>query len=412
MSRREGRVFRRCRTCGHRVSTPAKTCDHRHEGEVCGGEVAWGFVVDVALPGAKQRKRRTRSGFATKKAALAAMRDVQKAQAKGRLVEPTRMTVAEYLTEWLAATRNRVGDDLSDTGWRDYEVHIRRHITPGIGDLPLQALSPNHVKAFYAWVQDGNSSRGERRPAPKTVHNVHLTLHRALYDAVHDGLIPRNPASGSRRAPRGGPEMMTWDADQLRTFFEQTADDRLFPLWRLAAMSGMRRGEVLGLRWDDLDAKASTVTVKRQWKRGEKGFILAPPKTDRGRRTIDIDAETVMVLKQWRRGQLEERMAYEGEWHETGFVFTRKDGRPHDVDVVSQRFNRLVRRAELPRVRYHDLRHTHATLLLLAGVPPHVVSMRLGHKSVAFTLQQYAHVLPQQQSDAVERLATRLLGET
>jgi len=157
---------------------------------------------------------------------------------------------------------------------------------------------------------------------------------------------------------------------------------------------------------------ASTITVKRQWKRGEHGFVLAPPKTDRGRRTIDIDTETVALLKQWRRRQLEERMAYESERHESDFTFTRKDGRPHDVDVVSQRFNRLVRRAGLPRVRFHDSRHTHATLLLLARVPPHVVSMRLGHKSVAFTLQQYAHVLPQQQADAVELLATRILGET
>jgi len=413
MSRREGRVFRRCRTCGHRVTTPAKRCDYSDQtGSVCGGEVAWGFVIDVALPGARRRKRRTRSGFATKKEALAAMRDVQDARAKGRLVEPTRMTVGEYMAEWLAATRNRVGDGLSDTGWREYEVHIRRHITPGIGDLPLQALNPNHVKAFYGWVQDGNSSRGGRRPAPKTVHNIHLTLHRALDDAVRDGLIPRNPASGSRRAPKAGPEMKTWDADQLRTFFDVGIDDRLFPLWRLTAMSGMRRGEVLGLRWGDLDSKASTITINRQWKRGEQGFVLAPPKTDRGRRTIDIDAETVRVLKQWRRRQLEERMAYEGEWHETDFIFTRKNGRAHDPDVVSQRFNRLVRRAELPRIRFHDLRHTHATLLLLAGVPPHVVSMRIGHRSVAFTLQQYAHVLPQQQADAVERLATRLLGDT
>ena len=105
-------------------------------------------------------------------------------------------------------------------------------------------------------------------------------------------------------------------------------------------------------------------------------------------------------------------MAYEGEWHESDVLFTRKDARAHDVDVVSQGFNRLVRRAELPRIRFHDLRHTHAMLLLLAGVPPHVVSMRLGYKSVAFTLQQYAHVLPQQQADAVERLVARVLGET
>lgn len=118
------------------------------------------------------------------------------------------------------------------------------------------------------------------------------------------------------------------------------------------------------------------------------------------------------MLKRWRKRQLEERMAYEGEWHESAFMFTQKDGNLHDPDVVSQNFDRHLRRAELPRIRYHDLRHTHATLLLLAGVPPHVVSMRIGHRSVAFTLQQYAHVLPQQQADAVERLATRLFGET
>lgn len=321
------------------------------------------------------------------------------------------MTVDEYLADWLAATRHRLGDGLSDTGWRDYEVHVRRHIAPGIGEVPLQALSPNQVKAFYAWVQEGNTSRGGRQPTPKTVHNIHLTLHRALEDAVHDGVIPRNPASGSRRAPRNSPEMLTWDGDQLRAFLEASADDRLFPVWRLTAMSGMRRGEVLGLRWDDLDTSALTITINRQWKRGEQGFVLAPPKTDRGRRTIDIDAETVAVLRQWRRSQLEERMAYEGEWHDTDFIFTRKDGRAHDVDVVSQRFERVIATTELPRIRYHDLRHTHATLLLLAGVPAHVVSMRLGHRSVAFTLQQYAHVLPQQQADAVERLAARLLGD-
>lgn len=413
MSRREGWVFRRCRSCGRTItSTSIKKCNHRLDDEsVCGGDIAWAFVVDVGAAGSKRRPRRTGSGFTTKKEALAALREVQQADSKGRLVEPHRMSVEEYLALWLAATRSRVGDDLSDTGWRDYEIHVRRHITPGIGDVPLQGLNRNHVKAFYAWVQEGNSTRSGRRPSPKTVHNIHLTLHRALEDAVDDGLLVRNPASGARQAPRPGSEMLTWNAEQLRAFLDATEDDRHFPLWRLASMSGMRRGEVLGLRWKDLDSKASTVTVKRQWKRGEKGFVLAPPKTDRGRRTIDLDGETMAALKLWRRSQLEERVAYQGDWHESEFIFTRKDGRPNDVDVVSQRFDRLADRAGLPDIRFHDLRHTHATLLLQAGVAPHVVSMRLGHRSVAFTLQQYAHVLPQQQADAVERLATRLLGE-
>jgi integrase len=206
--------------------------------------------------------------------------------------------------------------------------------------------------------------------------------------------------------------MMTWDTDQLRVFLEATSEDRHFPLWRLTAMTGMRRGEVLGLRWDDVDFKASTVTVNRQRSRGERAVVVSPPKTDRGRRTIDIDGETALVLREWRRRQLEERVAYEGEWQDTGLIFTRKDGSPPDPDVTSQRFVRLVARTGLPRIRIHDLRHTHATLLLLAGVPPHVVSMRLGHRNVAFTLQRYAHVLPQQQADAVKHLAAQLLGES
>lgn len=412
MNRREGSVFRRCRSCGRTVTSGTKRCDHIEDGKPCGGEVTWGYVVDVGAPGSKRRPRRTRSGFSTKKEALAALNEIQRADTERRLVGRTRITMSDYLTEWLAASRARIGDDLSDSGWRAYEVHVRRHITPGIGDVPLQALDRNQVKALYAWIQDGKSSRSERRPAPKTVHNVHLTLHRALQDAVEDGMIVRNPATGARKSPTSSDEMLTWTAEQLRTFLELTRTDRQFPLWRLTAMSGMRRGEVLGLRWSDLDFNALTVRVSRQWKRGEKGFVLAPPKTDRGKRTIDLDAETMSVLKEWRKQQLEERMAHEGDWHESRLIFTRIDGRAQDVDVVSQRFARLVAKTDLPRIRYHDLRHTHATLLLQDGVPAHVVSMRLGHRSVAFTLQRYGHVLPQQQAEAVERLATRILGES
>ena len=411
MNRREGSVYRRCRSCGRNVAPAAKRCDQPLEdGSTCGGEVAWAFIVDVGAPGAKRRSRRRESGFATKQEALAALQEVQEAERAGKLVEPSRITVEDYLDQWLAAVRSRIGDGLSSTGWRDYEIHVRRHIIPGIGDVGVQALNRNQVKAFYAWVQDGNSSRAGRRPAAKTVHNIHLTLHRALEDAVEDGLIVRNPASGTRSAPTGRPEMLTWTEDELRTFLEATAGDRLYPLWCLTAMSGMRRGEALGLRWGDVDFKAATITVNRQWKRGERGLVLAPPKSDRGRRTIDIDEETLAAVKGWRRAQLEERMAYDGDWQDTGFIFTRKDGTLSDPDVISQSFDKLVARLGLKPVRFHDMRHTHATLLLLAGVPPHVVSMRLGHRSVAFTLQQYAHVLPQQQAEAAERLAERIYG--
>lgn len=204
--------------------------------------------------------------------------------------------------------------------------------------------------------------------------------------------------------------MRTWSEDELRAFLDGTRDDRLYPLWCLTSMSGLRRGEVLGLKWEDCDFSACTITIKRQWKRGEVGLVFAPPKTASGRRTIDIDKVTMSRVKTWRRAQLKERLASDGEWPETGAIFTRLNGDLSDPDVVSQQFDRAVSALSLRPIRFHDLRHTHATLLLLAGVPPHVVAMRLGHRSVAFTLQQYAHVLPQQQADAAARLAARILG--
>lgn len=201
-----------------------------------------------------------------------------------------------------------------------------------------------------------------------------------------------------------------WTAEQLGTFLDAYAGDRMFALWRLAANTGMRRGELVGLRWDGVDLDGGLVTVNRQRVKVGSDVQVGRPKTSRSRRAIDVDPETVAVLRDHRRRQLEDRMAWGPGWTDTGLVFTRENGQPLHPDVVSQRFVRLVEDTGLPRITLHGLRHTHGTLMLAAGVALHVVSRRLGHASEAFTAQVYAHVLPQQQAQAAARFAQLVDG--
>jgi integrase len=183
------------------------------------------------------------------------------------------------------------------------------------------------------------------------------------------------------------------------------ASGELAVLWRVAAMTGMRRGEVLGLRWVDLDLRDGTLSIVQARVRGADGVAPTSPKTERGRRLVDIDPTTAALLKRRRKQQIADKLEAGPGWIDSDLVFTRCDGAPLDPDVVSHKFNRIVKEAGLRRIRLHDLRHTQATLWLKAGVPTYVVSRRLGHASEAFTQEQYAHVLPGQQREAAIEFA-------
>jgi integrase len=200
--------------------------------------------------------------------------------------------------------------------------------------------------------------------------------------------------------------MKVWDVDQLGTFLRVSSDDRLFPLWRLAAYAGMRRSELLGVRWDDCDLRGATAAVRR--KRVDVSYEMVEAvggKTDSGVRLIDLDAHTIAVLRGWRKAQKEERRAWGPAWSETGLVFTREDGVGLHADHVAGMFERSVRRAGVPVIRFDDVRHTHATLLLKQGQPVKVVSERLGHASPAFTMAVYQHVIPGMQAEAARAFA-------
>lgn len=361
----------------------------------------WSFTIDVSLPGAPRRQR-SKGGFRTKAEAISAMHDMQTAVVAGRYVPASRLTLGRYLMEtWLPAVKASVRPGT----WDSYESYIRLYAVPRLGDVPLQSLSRADLRKFYADLEESGRRRGTGGLSPKTVHNVHITLLKALGDAVEDQLIPRNPAMRAHRARSEPSRMTTWSAEQVRLFLSHVQDDPLQGLWRLAVATGMRRAEVLGLRWRDVDFRAGQLAVVQTRLKGNGTTFFAGPKTPRSRRTIALDPTTIDALRRHRRAQAAERAAAGDAYADHGLVFCFPNGDPLDPDGVNLRFQRHARDAGLPRIRFHDLRHTHATLGLMASVNPKVMQERLGHSSVAFTLDIYSHALPTMQEEAAMKVA-------
>lgn len=271
-----------------------------------------------------------------------------------------------------------------------YRGHVLNHIGPRIGDVLLPAVKPATLNSLYAALLADGFSAG-------TVRRVHATLSRAMGDAVRWGLIETNPARGCDPPRLAHVEMSAWSAEEVRCFLHAVSNDELYAMWVLFATTGMRRGEVLGLRWEDVDLDAGVIAVRQTLVSVSGQVQFSTPKTARGRRVVALDPSTVEALADHRAG------------HNNGLVFTMR-GRPLQPESVSKRFVTLARRAGLRPIRLHDLRHTHATLALRAGVHPKIVSERLGHSAVAFTLDVYSHVIPHMQKEAAERIAAMVFG--
>ncbi len=395
---RQGRVFRRCTRC--RTAVTGRTCGR------CGNDRAtWYYVVDVA-GGRGARSQRSKGGFPTRREAQAAMNEVLAALATDSYVGQVDLNLGAYLEEWLPVAQAR----LRPSAYAVAELHVRRYIAPRIGGIRLQDVRPTTVKAFYGELRRDGRIRGAGGGlSPKMIHNIHRTLSRALRDAVDDRLIVRNPAERAHKQPES-PEMPTWNPDELRAFLDGLAGDRLEGLWRVAAMTGLRRGELAGLRWRDVDLDAGRLSVVQQLAKGQVGYAVGPPKSRRSRRQLALDAGTTAALKAHRKQQLEERLLLGSAYDDQDYVFCRIDGHPLHPDRLTQIFETLVARSGLPRLTLHGLRHTHATLMLRAGIHPKVVQERMGHSSIAITLDTYSHAIPAMQEDAADRVAALVDG--
>ncbi len=317
--------------------------------------------------------------------------------------ETSPITLGRYLTEqWLPFRRNQ----LRPTTFRRYSWIVENYINPRLGDIQLRRLRAEHLDRLYLELLTTGNQHGESL-APKTVYDVHVVLRACLGDAKRRHYLTTNIALEARpprpqAQARKGPE--TWTAEQLRAYLDSTGHLRLQPAIYVAATTGMRRGEVAGLRWGDWQQATHRVSVARSRQVVGGRSMEVPCKTKTSRRSVDLDKTTEKVLARWKRRQ-------QRDGHPTGLddpIFTNTDGNAIHPESVTQLFDRNIVRAGVPRIRFHDLRHTHASLLVAAGTPIKVVSERLGHSHPGFTMATYQHLIPGMSSQAAHDFANML----
>ena len=307
-------------------------------------------------------------------------------------------TVRDFLERWLEVSARQRVRPLTYTS---YEGHIRLHLVPALGRIKLSKLSPRDIQAFMNHKVEGGLS-------PHTVRNIRATLRVALGQAVRWGELPRNVAElvDPPRVPHH--EIRPFTPEEAKRFLQAIKGHRLEALYSVALALGLRRGEALGLHWDDVDLEQGTVSVRFALQRVNRTLQRVEPKSARSRRTIAIPDFALKALREHRARQLEERLLAGSRWKETGSVFTTTIGTPLDPDNVNRNFKPLLEAAGLRPQRFHDLRHACASLLLVQGVSPRVVMETLGHSQISLTMNTYSHVIPQLQREAAEQMNSLL----
>jgi integrase len=369
-----------------------------------------------------------RGGHRTRKEAQAALTELLSSLATGAYVSKSKLTVADWLRQWIAAER---------INWRPSTVAgrvvaVEQHLCPKLGEIRLQQLSPQAITACYGELLESGRSRGKGGLSVRSVRIAHGVLRKALADAVDARLLETNPAARARPPKARTAEESArkarrfWTAAEVAQFLGSVSEHRLRAAFWLAFSAGLRRGELLGLRWRDLDLGTGVLRVEQTlleprthvdrdgklvW---EYRLTLSPPKTVHSRRSVDLDAETVAVLREHRKRQTEERLAFGPGWgtHELAddLVFRDEAGGPLVPHLFTNAFQLAVKKAGLPRSRLHDARHTHVALLAAAGVPAKVIQERVGHHSAGFTLDNYGGTFPAQHRSAAEKYASLVGG--
>lgn len=383
----------------------------------------WTYQFGIPKPEGGRRFI-TRGGFRTRGDAQAALAEAisEHVNSPGGVIEPSKMRLGDYLTdEWFPTLGG-----LKATTRKNYEGLANTYLIPHIGGERLANLTPGRIAKLYDHLRTDGRQRPrivtvdgkqveDRSLAESTVHHIHVVLSAALRHAVEAGLLRISPVAQLPRKARPKvtsdqkTEMVVWTAEQANRFLAASSEHRLIGLFSLALDTGMRRGELCGLRWSDIDFKAGLISVARN--RVTVGYQVddTTPKSHKAR-VIDIDEHTVADLKAHRRRQNKERLAWGELWQDHGLVFTREDGTPVHPQSLVRILKRLARQCEVPEITVHDLRHTHATLGLAAGVPAKVMQERLGHSSVEITLDLYSHTVPGMQA-AAARMISNLIRD-
>jgi len=363
---------------------------------------SWEVCIDIGRdPTTGKRLRHFENVRGRKAEAQRRLRELLLSVEQGTYVKSDRLTVAQFLEEWL---QDYVATNTAPRTSERYQEIVRVHLIPALGSLPLLSLRPHHIQKYYSQALESGRRDGKGGLSALTVHKHHRILYESLRYGVRQGILVHNPAEAVTPPHGHSKELTIVGANRLQLILEAAKESPYHALFFMIAYTGVRRGEALGLRWGDIDLKKATLSVVQtlqQLRNGE--YIFREPKNRHSRRQIALSPSLAIALWEYRLKQEQARRLLGKPLVPTDLVFSHPDGRPLRPNTVSRALQEIARSIGLNDVRLHDLRHAHATILLQQGVHPKIVQERLGHSSVATTLDIYSHVTPGLQEAAARR---------
>ncbi len=373
----------------------------------------WALVIPLGRDPATGKARQKWYSHKTRGAAEAHLTQIRAAMQGGGWTPPTKMLLGDFLEQWL---RDYATGAVGPVTMRNYADIVRVHLKPGLGPAPLSTLSAQAIQGYMSrklqGKKDADGKWTERPLSPASVQKHYRVLREALGHALRWGLLTRNPAVMAGPPKLRQREVQVWDEEQVRLFLAGAKrSSRYYALYLTAILTGMRAGELAGLRWQDCDLTFGVASVRQTFYRLGGRQLFKAPKTAASRRAVALSAAVVETLGAVRADQEENRRLLGAEYHDHGLVFCQADGKPlHMHNVVRRDFRATMKAAGVPRLRFHDLRHLHASYLARAGVPAKVAQERLGHATPGFTMQVYTHTLAGQQEAAARAVEEHILG--
>ena len=366
----------------------------------------WELTIDMGNDANGKRRRKFVTVNGTKGVAQKRLRELLTSLDTGMPMDTTKLTLAEFLERWM---RDYVATNTAPSTGDGYGFIVRCHLIPKIGSHQLKKLQPAHLQEYYAKALAQGRRDGKGGLSARTVQHHHRVLSEALSHAVKWGLLARNVATAADPPKPSRTEIAFLSQEDVERMLDVAEGTPTYILIFTALYSGLRRGELLGLRWCDVDLLMATISVTQSLQRLYGGeFSIREPKSPRSRRLVPMPPSLAILLRQHREQQEQQRILLGSILEEADLVFAHPDGSPLDPSTVSHTFGKIARKAGLSNIRFHDLRHAHASLMLRTGADPKVISERLGHSSIAITMDIYAHILPGLQEEAVIRFEEAL----
>ncbi|MBP1917223.1 integrase [Lederbergia galactosidilyticus] len=362
----------------------------------------YSFVIDIGRdPVTKKRKQKRVSGFTSERKARKAMIDMIAELNKGTYVEPTVKKLGDYLKDWLKFKEKRV----VHSTYLHYEGYINNHVIPALGNVKVADLTTRQVESFYESLLDNEVL------SPQSIHHIHRILSNAIGRGARIGELPRNIMKAVEPVKVPKIEMKYWNMKELNQFLSKTMQEYYYISWYLSAFTGMRLGEILGLKWDSVDFDNKVIYVRRALKRDEGKYIISELKNNPSYRSINISDSDVFALKQHLKKQKKLKNKLGSDYQDQDLIVATKTGNFVLPSNIGRAFRRCLKQTNVENIRFHDLRHTHASMLFELKVHPKIVQERLGHSSISVTLDRYSHMIPNMQEAVAEHLESAFKKE-